>query len=178
MEINGWIADEEGELSKTEIAMLMIQDAYVNRVYTNRETGDIVHFTLMVGPTGRTVTHNPVVCFGGRGFEIDSAPFSVPIDIQLDCGREIVDTLWRVDFVNRSIGANNRISFYYGVYHGERPSDVWHAVENPRITFRRFRFVYRIQVQAHSGLNENKDTARRFLEDALPTIHRYLLQRD
>jgi len=178
MEINGWVAEEDSPLRPGEVAMLKIQDAYVNRVYTNRETGATVHFTLMVGPTGRITPHRPEICFGGRDFAREAERTSVPIDVQLDCGREIVDTFWRVNFVNRAIGTNNRISFYYGTYHGERPADVWHAVERPRRTFQRFRFVYRIQVQAFSVQGDERDTARQFLEDALPTIHRYLKQRD
>ena len=177
MEINGWVAEEDVPLRPGDVAMLKIQDAYVNRVYRNAERAE-VHFTLMVGPSGRITVHTPEICFGGRDFSREAARTPVPIDVQLDCGREVVDTFWRVNFVNRAIGANNRISFYYGSYHGVRPADVWHAVERPRRDLQRFRFVYRIQVQAHSVLGDERDTARQFLEDALPTIHRYLKQRD
>ena len=170
MEINGWIADEERELDQTSITMLKIQDSYILRSYRNEATGAVVHLTLMVGPTGRITVHTPVVCFGGRDFVREGSPVRVPIDVELASGEQIIDTFWQVAFQNQSTGVNNRVSFYYGVSTG----DVWYADENPRVTFQRYRFVYRIQAEAFSAMSDERDTVRQFLEDALPTIHEYM----
>ena len=170
MEINGWVAEEERELDQTSINILKIQNSYVHRIYRNVRTDATVHLTLMVGPTGRITVHTPLVCFGGRNFAREGNPARVEIDVELASGEEIVDTFWNVSFVNQSVGANNRISFYYGV----SPGDFWHAEVNPRVFFQRYRFVYRIQAEAFTAAGDEVDTVRQFLEDILPTIHEYM----
>jgi len=170
MEIGKWVAEEERELDQTSINMLKIQDSYIYRIYRNLDTDATVHLTIMVGPTGRITVHTPVVCFGGRNFTREGNPSRVQIDVELASGEEIVDTFWNVSFTNQSVGANNRISFYYGV----SPGDFWHAVENPRVYFQRYRFVYRIQAEAFTAVGDERDTVRQFLEDVLPTIHEHM----
>jgi len=127
--------------------------------------------TLMVGPTGRVTVHTPEVCFGGRDYERESARVRIPFGVQLASGEVIEDAFWRVDFVGRTLDVNNRISFYWAISTG----GPWEARENPRWEFRTYRFVYKLQVEAFSGSGEEGDTVRRFLEDALPTIHEHLI---
>ena len=172
MEINGWRAETEGELDETSVSMLRIQNSYLFRTYRHEDTQASVLLTLMVGPTGRITVHTPEVCFGGRNFRREGPRERVPVDVMLESGEEQVDTFWRVHFVGQSltVGANNRISFYYGVNTGNE----WQAVDNPRVTFQRYRYVYRIQAEAYSGTGEDEDNVKKFLEDCLPTIHEYL----
>ena len=165
-----WRADEERELEQVEVNMLRIPNAYISRVYMNDITGAIVGLTLMVGPTGRITVHTPEVCFGVRDFEQEGPRNRIPIEIELVSGERAIDHFWRVDFLGQSLSAANRFSFYYGVSTG----DGWYAVENPRSTFQRFRFIYRIQVQEVSGMGGEGDNVRLFLEDALPTIREHL----
>jgi len=176
MDINGWRAETEEELEETSISMLRIQNSYLSRTYTNRDTQASVLLILMVGPTGRITVHTPEGCFGGRNFLQEGTRERVPIDVRLESGEDKVDTFWRVDFVRQSLaaGANNRISFYYGVNAG----DEWQAVDYPRVTFQRYRYVYRIQAEAYTGTGEDEDHVKKFLEDCLPTIHEYLLRSD
>ena len=170
LEIGHWKAEAERDLGDTAVNMLRISDSYIFRSYRNDLTQEIVHLTLMVGPTGRITTHTPEICFGGRDYEMESARFRVPIGVQLSSGEEIEDIFWRVDFVGRSLDVNNRISFYWAVSTG----GAWNAIENPRWHFRTYRYVYKIQAEAYSGTGEEGDTVRRFLEDCLPTIHEHL----
>jgi len=167
-----WVPGVERELDDLSITMLQIQNSYIFRTYKNTVTQEEVHLTLMVGPTGRITVHTPDICFGGRDYEKESTRNRVPITVQLESGKEIDDTFWRIDFVGRSLDMNNRISFFYAVSTG----DAWSAAEQPRWNFRTFRYVYKLQVQAYSGSEEEGGIVQKFLEDCLPTIHEHLQQ--
>ena len=172
MEIGNWRAEEERSIGDTAVKMLRIQDSYILRTYRNTVTGDDVHVTLMVGPSGKVSVHNPEICFGGRAYTMESARSRVPVNVLLQSGDEIDDTFFRVDFVGQSLDVNNRISFYWGISTG----GAWNAVEQPRFHFRKFRFIYKLQAEAYSGAGDDSDIVKRFLEDCLPTIHSHLYQ--
>lgn len=172
-EIGKWKAEEERRIGDQAVAMLNIQDSYISRPYVNTDTRETVHLTLMVGPSGRITVHTPDICFGGRDYEKESARTRVPITVQTLSGDgEKKDEFWRVNFSGRSLDVNNRISFYYATSAGNN----WQAVANPRWEFRAFRYVYKIQAEAYSGVGEDDDAVKRFLEECLPTIHKHLTQ--
>jgi hypothetical protein len=168
--IGTWVADGERQLDDTSIRMLQIQDSYIFRSYRNTVTQETVHLTLMAGPSGKMTTHTPETCFGGRDYEREAARTRVPFNVRLASGEEIEDVFWQVDFIGRTMDVNNRISFYWAISTG----GPWEARDSPRWEFRTFRFVYKLQVEAFSGSGEEEDAVRRFLEDALPTIHEHL----
>ena len=171
MQIGPWQAETEGELDKTSINMLRIQDSYIFRIYKNVDTQAVVRLTMMVGPTGKITVHTPEVCFGGKDYEKDSARMAVPINVQLLSGdKEIADTFWRVTFTGRSLDTNNRASFYYAVSTGNE----WIADETPRSTFQAYRYVYKMQVEAFVSPGDEGDMVKKFLIDCLPTIHEHL----
>jgi len=165
-----WTPGVERELDDHSVTTLQIQNSYLFRTYRNTVTQEEVHFTLLVGPAGRITVHTPDICFGGRDYEKESERVRIPINVQLPSGKEIADEFWRIDFVGRSLTINNRISFYYAVSTGED----WRAIENPRWTFRTYRYVYKLQAQAYSGSGEDGDTVKKFLDDCLPTIHEHM----
>ena len=169
-QIGDWQAEEEREIDKLAINMLRIQDSYIFRTYKNTVTNEIVYLTLMVGPTGKITVHSPEICFGGKDYERDTDRVQVPFNVLLESGDEVADTFWKTNFSGRSLDTNNRVSFYYAV----SPGDVWHAVEHPRSTFQSYRYVYKLQAEAFSGIGNEEDTVKRFLTDCLPTIHQYL----
>ena len=171
LQIGDWQAAGERELDPTAVSMLRIQDSYILRSYKNAVTNDVVHLTLMVGPTGKITVHTPEICFGGKDYERDSDRLQIPINAMLESGDEIADTFWKTNFTGRSLDTNNRVSFYYAV----SPGDAWHAVEHPRSTFQGYRYVYKLQAEAFSGIGSEEDTVKRFLIDCLPTVHKHLL---
>ena len=170
MEIGDWQAEKEGELDKTSVTMLRIQDSYVHRTYRNSVTQAVVYLTFMVGPTGKITVHTPEVCFGGKDFEKDAERTSVQIAVEREAD-EIIDSFWRINFTGRAIDTNSRISFYYAV----SPGDTWNAVESPRSTYQTYRYVYKLQAEAYAGVGGDGDNARKFLEDCLPVIHKHML---
>jgi len=169
MEIGDWQAEKEGELDSTSVTLLRIQDSYIFRTYKHKDTQAFVRMTMMVGPTGRIAAHTPEICFGGKDYEKESARTSVTFDVPSEV-REIADTFWRIDFVGRSLETSNRISFYWAVSTG----DVWKGVEKPRLTFQKYRYVYKIQLEAYSGTGDEGDNVKKFLEECLPVIHEYM----
>lgn len=167
--IGDWEMKSENEMASDEVTILQIQNGYVSRIYQHSGTKTIVHLVIMVGPTGRVVVHTPEICFGGKDYTKEDERTSVPISVSsIDGTRDLEDTFWKVDFVNRSLDLHGRISFYYAVSVG----DTWIATERPRQTFQSYRYIYKLQVQAHT--EAERDTVKEFLEDCLPTIHQYL----
>jgi len=165
--VGTWEASEDRKLGDQAVTMLKIQDSYVFRSYKNSVTMETVHLTLMVGASGRITVHTPDICFGGRDYDKEGPRTRVPFTIQSLTGdKEFGNTFWRTSFASRSLD-ERRISFYYGVTTGE----VWEAVENPRSSFKRYRYVYKLQAEAYSGSDERGDAVKRFLEDCLPAIH-------
>ena len=171
MQIGDWVAEKEGELDSTSITMLRIQDSYVFRSYKNTDTQAFVRVTFMVGPAGRITVHSPEVCFGGKDYKMESARERVEFNVlPLSSDKETIDTFWKVNYVGQSLDTNNLISFYYAV----SPGDAWKAVEHPRLTFQKYRYVYKLQAEAFSGTEEAEDTVKKFLSECLPTFHEYL----
>ena len=170
MTIGNWEAESEGELDSVSVAMLRIQDSYIFRTYKHRETQAFVRMTLMVGPTGKITVHTPKVCFGGKDYEMESDNTRVEFAV-LSGDNDISDTFWRIIFAGRSLDVSSRIAFYWAV----SPGDTWSAVENPRITFQRYRYVYKIQVEAFAGAGDDGDNVKKFLTECLPVIHEHMI---
>jgi hypothetical protein len=168
-EINDWTMEgEEQVLDNETTTMLQIQDGYIARSYRNNKTQAVVHFVLMVGPTGRVVVHTPEICFGGKDYQKEENRVSVTFPVTLqDVSGESDDTFWKVDFINRGL-RHDKISFYYSVSLGKS----WIAAENPRSAFQFSRYAYKFQVQALS--DGELDNAKIFLQDCLPTVHEFL----
>lgn len=168
--IGDWVAKEENELSDNDIKTLQIQDSYISRRYKNSKTQAEVYMSLMIGKTGIIVVHSPEICFGGRDYKKDDKgriPVQFPI---LDFAGKATDenALWKVKFINNS-ARGGTIAFYYGTNVGNG----WVAVENPRMKFSGFRYIYKIQVQAMEDGQD--DIAKEFLSDCLPTIRNYIV---
>lgn len=172
-QMGNWVAGTEGTLDDESISSLRIQNSYIVRQYKHAVTQEVVHLTLMVGPSGKITAHTPEVCFGGRDFVKEATRVPVPFDVQLTSGEDVADVFWRVNFLGQSIlDVGKRISFYYAISVG----DTWQAVENPRTSFQAYRYVYKLQAQAQVGAGTGEDAVKKFLADCLPTIHEYLRQ--
>ncbi|GHT11108.1 hypothetical protein FACS1894170_04240 [Planctomycetales bacterium] len=172
--IGNWEAAKEGELDKSSITMLGVQDSYITRSYKNTITQNVVHITIILGPSGRVTVHTPEICFGGKDYVKESERVSVPINIQIDNGAKIIeDSFWKVDFVGKSLDTNNRISFYYAHSDG----GPWVATKNARWEFSKHRYAYKLQAQAYSASSsedKSTDTVKEFLNEVLPEIHAHL----
>ena len=168
MEIGNWVVKNEIILEADSVRDMQIENGYIARQYENKETREQVNFVMMLGPTGRVVVHTPEICFGGRNYQQEpKESFSLPGTIP-DDEKSGEEKFWNVRFVNRAT-QGERTSFHYAVSSG----DYWTAVENPRYEFRRFLYVYKIQVQAIVSRG-GTDPAKDFLTDTLPTIRQYM----
>jgi len=168
--IGDWKSDpkDDGVISKAEVSMLQIENSYIIRVYKNEKNGADVNLMLMVGPTGLIVVHTPEICFGGRDFKKEDTPKKVSFPIADYSGSGATDdTFWKVRFVNQSI-RGGKIAFYYAVSSGNE----WVASRDPRTLFQQFRYVYKLQVQAHEDVDN--DNVEHFLSDCLPVIHKHI----
>ncbi|GHT31303.1 hypothetical protein FACS1894214_2490 [Planctomycetales bacterium] len=170
--IGDWEADPEDDavLSKSDIAMLEIENGYIVRKYKNSKNAATVNLMLIVGPTGKVVVHTPEICFGGRDYKKEDTRIKVEFPIADYSGSGATDdTFWKVRFTNQSI-SGGRIAFYYAVSSGNE----WIASEDPRAALQRFRYVYKLQIQAFE--DGDNDNVKAFLTDCLPVIHRHIKQ--
>lgn len=166
--IGDWEAAEELSLLKGDVTMLRIENGYISRRYKNSRNQATVNLVIMAGQTGRVVVHTPEVCFGGKNFEKEDTKTVVAFPIEDYSGNgPPEDEFWKVNFVNRS-AQGGTISFYFATSVG----DSWVASENPRNLFRRYRFAYRIQVEAM--VDGETDNVAEFLTDCLPKIHEHM----
>lgn len=168
--IGDWEANPEkaGKLSKEDVNMLQIEDAYIVRRYKNTKTMAEVNLIMMVGPTGRVVVHTPEICFGGRDYEKEDAKIVVSFPVGNYMENDATDDMfWKLNFVNKS-ARGGTISFYYGVSAG----GPWIASENPRSDFQRYRYAYKLQAEA--SVDGETDNVKQFLEDCLATIHEHM----
>ena len=139
---------------------------HFSRVYGNQESGETVSVGVILGPSGPTSVHVPEVCFSSRNHKTLESPESVAIG---DSG----DRFWAMTFESTDLSAS-LIRVYYGWTTGNR----WAASENPRFTFAKYPFLYKVQIAnrapAGTDLKEN-DPCRNFLEDFTPVIKEYLV---
>ena len=103
-----WRQQGADELDKSSRDKLQPAGYFVRR-YENRQTGDIVSVTLLLGRPGPISVHTPEVCFGSRNYETRSQRKQVAIA----GSGGTTDEFWSLDYkVNDLRGDMLRV--YYG----------------------------------------------------------------
>ncbi|MGL6196826.1 MAG: exosortase-associated EpsI family protein [Thermoguttaceae bacterium] len=165
-ELENWEALEDDEkLDQASVEMLELSN-YIVRRYVNKSTGEKVSMIMMVGPTGRIAVHTPVVCFGGRNYEIDPAG-PVPVTFNI-AGTDEKNVMRKAVFRNKAIEGGSKI-FYYSLGVGGPWLDI---KPSSRSDYRNHRFMYKLQLEAFTrddNTGEN-DLIARFLREFLPAI--------
>lgn len=166
-----WQRQSEDELDATSKGQLQ-PAGYIVRRYSNRETGQSVQVTILVGPAAPMSVHTPEICLSSREYDV--------VEQRREAGfRDDEDTehrLWYVTFRSRSL-QNDVVRVYYGWTTGGS----WAAAENPRISFAGQRYLYKMQVSGQMAPSADPslvDPCRQFLEDLLPALKPYLISTD
>lgn len=164
-----WRMQSSEELDKASRDELQPAGYFV-RTYENRQTGDVVAVTLLLGRPGPISVHTPEVCYGSRNYETRSERKQVAIRNSAGAA----DEFWALDYkVNDVRGDLLRV--YYAWSAGDR----WTAPKDARFWSVGMPHLYKIQL---SGLLppgttdlKSEDPCRKFLQDFVPAAKKCLV---
>jgi hypothetical protein len=162
---DAWDGQPGVEMTEQEIAIAEIS-GYISRRYVHRTTGSIVSVLLLCGRSGPVSVHTPEICYVGAGFAQTKA--SATVD-----GRE---GAWQVqvrDFqkVNVASPTMLRVMFAWGC------EGKWSVPSNPRFTFSRKPYLYKLYVVREMANPEEDlqgDPVRELLDDLMPRLQETL----
>ena len=143
---------------------------YVLRRYENRSTGEAVTMMLVVGRPGSVAVHTPDVCYAGAGF----APAADPVRVEAGGpGETATDAFWTARFAKQrsAVPVNLRVLWGWGL------GGAWTAPDNPRITFARSGYLYKLYViRVMNSADEpmDQDPSLAFLRKMLPELRKAL----
>lgn len=150
---------------KEETIRLLQCSGYINYIFENTKTGQLVNLAIIVGPSGPTSVHTPEICFSTKNYDIQSPRTQFHIRNK--------DEFWNVNFrsLDPGMGLLTVVYAWFG-------SNSWVATENPRITLNKYPFLYKLQIA--SQLTASKDHHREnhckeFLTDFLPIFDKTII---
>ena len=166
-QFGNWKLKSSEGMSETAVKMLECS-GYISRVYKNQESGESVNLAVIVGPSGPISVHTPEVCFSSRDHKTLESRKPTAVGAS-------GDQFWAMTFESNDVNAN-----LIRVYYGWTPGNQWEATENPRFSFAGCPYLYKIQLASHipAGTDlTNTDPCKNFLEDFIPKIESYLVDR-
>jgi len=164
-----WRMLEAEALSESVRNMLQCSGEVVRR-YQNRQNGDIVSVTLLIGPPGPISVHTPEVCFGSRNFRGRGERQAVSIPAVPGENNE----LWRLDYQVDNL-RGDQLRVYYGWSAGGR----WTAAKDARFEFAGRPYLYKMQLSSLLPIGGDPaapDPCFRFLKDFIPAAKPYLAE--
>ncbi len=161
--LGSWQLTEEHALEESALEMLQCA-AYLNRVYQNQKTGQMVSVAVFVGPAGPLVAHTPDVCMTSHQFEQLGGMEQLTVPANGGNNQFIRST-----FRERSL-EGGRLSVYYA---WSADGKTWQAPTSPRLTLGPLPLLYKVQV-ACSSTAETEDRqsgpAQQLLQELLPVL--------
>ena len=131
-------------------------------VYEHEETGESVSIFIIVGPMGPTAEHTPEVCFPSRSFRQIGSRTRTTVETSEEQGGP---QFWMATFEPKSVEGGYIRSYWSWTADGH-----WQAADNPRLTYIRAPYLYKIQVQGTLRSEPSADThdpCRDFLSEFL-----------
>ena len=145
------------------IALRLLRSAgYLQHVYENGATKELVTVAIFAGPTGPMVAHTPVVCYSANDYEVIAGPDQASITADDGVSHELFVLTLQSNDVHQ-----DRLRIYYGWSNGEGG---FQAPDNPRIAFADDSFIYRIQAATRLSNMTSEDAARAFLRTSLSQV--------
>lgn len=154
--IGPWEQTGSSELTETEQTILHCS-SYVNRLYRNRESGEQVRMTILMGPPDRMAAHTPEICYSTREFQLRDTRRRVV----LKSPTSVENSFWRVTFNATTLEGGN-LCVYYAWGTGDR----WRAPDDARFAFPGQQYLFKLQVSAQSPVDigsASTDACREFL---------------
>ena len=144
-----WRAFGEDRVLEAEILEIAGASDYLNRVYVDERTGQVLSVLVVFGPAEEIVGHSPAVCYPAVGYE----PSAVEKDAPLDVPGE-PDPVLRSCIYTQGQGATLDLQ---EVYWSFRHEGVWTPTSNgTRKTFRSHPAMFKVQVERFVGPAETR----------------------
>ncbi len=144
--------------------------AYWTRVYTHPNNKTSVLVILMCGRAGKMAVHTPEVCYGGAGFELQTA--AKIREFKNEQGAK-PSQFWTAHFVKKSA-----VPSQLRLYWAWNALGAWEAASSPRWQFRGEPFLYKVYVSCDVGQTSSTasstDPAAEFLHVFLPVLNKTL----
>ena len=134
-QLGPWQQEATYELGKSAMQLLECQ-GYIHRGYRNRETGDYIKLSVMVGPGSKMSIHVPEICYEASNFSLlgERERFVVAA-----AGQE--HEFWSVTFQVNDV-SERRVRVLYGWSTGQR----WLAPRMPRWSVAGYPVLYKLQL--------------------------------
>src|SRR5262249_10080915 len=142
---------------------------YLHRRYVNRRTGDAVTLFMICGRPGPISIHTPDVCYSANGFEVATpVKYAAPSDSSLP-GEEF----WTAGLQKKKATEQTNLRIFWAW----NATGSWMAADNPRVTFARQPFLYKLYLLHELATPEQpleEDPSIDFMRLLLPELRRAL----
>ncbi|MCC7087144.1 MAG: exosortase-associated EpsI family protein [Pirellulales bacterium] len=166
-DLGPWRLDAPDKLPP-EVVKTLQCPVYAGGQYSNRETGETVLVSALLGPPGTMSVHRPEICFSAISFPQETDRQRTVI---LSDGIE--HSAWKVQFrdMNSTDGGIMR------VYYAWSDDGVWSAAEQPRIAFGTKPFLFKVQVVvrlSEAAASQASDPGQSFLSEFIPVFRKLI----
>ena len=135
-EVDQWQVRDEIPLGASALSILQCE-GFVNRIYFNRTSGEMLGVTVLLGPPGPMTVHTPEICFPSR----DYLQAGQPERLSLRQGEADLGDFYRVMFRPTSPSGTS-LEVLYGWHDGQ----AWQAPDTPRFAFGGRPHLFKIQI--------------------------------
>lgn len=159
--VGPWEQTGTCELTEAERNILHC-NSYESRLYRNRESGEQIRLTLLMGPPDRMAAHTPEICYSTREFQLRETRQRVVL--QTSAAAE--NAFWRVTFDATSL-EGGILCVYYAWGIGDR----WCAPDDARFAFPGHKYLFKLQVSTQLPSqfgNASPDACQDFLSFFAP----------
>lgn len=148
---------------------------YVQRMYTDKQTGAKVFMLLVTGEAGPISVHPPTACFSGRGFHVVGQQKMMAIEDSTTASQSSGKHVFHAaDFSNTAVDDASLTRVYWAW----SPDAKWQAPDNARMKFAGQPALYKLYVSERwiptGDHRQDAGAAKGFLAELLPELSRHL----
>jgi hypothetical protein len=164
-----WKYEDKRDFSE-EVVNVLQCEGYINHIYVNQQTGDMVTVAVLVGPHGPVAVHTPEICYSSRNYSI--AAGREKKTIKTKDGRE--HSLWQLALEPQKADLLPQTVLY-----GWSTGTTWEAAEHPRFSYGGTSHLYKVQLAVTSPAKiADYDPAEDFLSSFLSELQPKLVEGD
>jgi len=169
MRFGDWEGRANEPLGPREIELAGFQ-GHINRTYTDRRTGSIVHVLLACGRPGPLAVHTPEVCYCGLGYQA----IGTAKHLEKLSGDRPPAEFWKARFGKSDSAVQSQLRIYWTW----SANGVWRAPENARIAFAGAPVLYKLYVIQEITRDESQmdKAGQEFLGQFLPILDQTLFR--
>jgi hypothetical protein len=171
-DMGDWTLVDEQELAPQVVEVLQCQ-SYLYRIYRHQKSGQKVNIVILLGPPGPISVHTPEICYSGQGFRPDGGRVTLALS---QPEKPEKDEFWSV-----RMKPLQEDGFVQQVYYAWSAGDRWTKPDNPRWTFRRQPYLYKLQMasvqprESEANADSQSQGAENFLREFTVAARPFLI---